>query len=144
MESGGAGAADWPGAPNGADAAGAGVYTIYNGDLELMSVPAAKVVQLSGSLTLPVREATVAEIIANKDTWSSSLVKIKNITSITQASSNSTGITYNITDATGTLSTFVRNVSGITVNTSATTVTGYISIFNTATQVGVRSDADFQ
>ncbi len=126
------------------DAAGSGVHTIFNGDLELKNVPQAKVVQLSGSLNLTIREATIAEIIANKNVWSSSLVKIKNVTSIVQASTNSAGVTYNITDATGTLSTFVRNASGITVNTSGTTVTGYVSIFNTATQVGIRTANDIQ
>ena len=126
------------------DAAGVGVYTIYNGDLELMSVPQTKVAQLSGAMTLTIREATIADIITNRSAWSSSLVKIKNVTSITQASSNSTGVTYNITDATGTLSMFVRNVSNITVNTAATSVTGYVSIFNATTQVGIRSAADLQ
>ncbi len=86
----------------------------------------------------------MADIIANKNTWASSLVKINNVTSIVQASSNATGVTYNITDATGTLSMFVRVISGITVNTSGTSVTGYVSIFNTTTQVGIRNAADLQ
>ncbi|MBK6937697.1 MAG: hypothetical protein IPH18_13050 [Chitinophagaceae bacterium] len=126
------------------DAAGAGVFTLWNGDLELKSVPQAKVVSKSGTFAVVSREATIAEIITNKNTWASSLIKIKNITSIVQASSNSTGVTYNVTDATGTLSMFVRTVSGITVNTSATAITGYVSIYNTATQIGIRSAADLQ
>lgn len=126
------------------DAASSGVHTIFNGDLELKNVPQAKVVQLSGSLSLAIREATIADIIANNNTWSSSLVRIKNVISIVQASTNSAGVTYNITDATGVLSTFVRNTSGITVNTSGTTVTGYVSIFNSATQVGIRTVDDIQ
>lgn len=126
------------------DAAGSGVFTLWNGDLELKSVSMAKVVQKSGTFTVTPREATIAEIIANKNTWASSLVKIKNIISIVQASSNTTGITYNVTDASGTLSMFVRTVSGITVNTSATSITGYVSIYNTATQIGIRSAADMQ
>lgn len=126
------------------DAAGAGVFTLWNGDLELKNVPQSRVLIKSGTFSVTPREATVAQIIANRTAWSSSLVRIRNITSITQASSNSTGITYNITDATGTMTMFVRNVSGITVNTSGTTITGYVSIFNTATQVGIRSAADIQ
>jgi hypothetical protein len=39
---------------------------------------------------------------------------------------------------------FVRVVSGITVNVAATTVTGYVSIFNSTTQIGIRSAADLQ
>ena len=121
-----------------------GVLTLYNGDLELKSVPQANVVPVGGTIAITPRVATIAQIITNKDAWASSLVKINGVTSITQGSSNPTGVTYNITDATGTLSMFVRVVSGITVNTSGTSVTGYISIFNSTTQVGIRSAADIQ
>lgn len=126
------------------DASGGGKLTLYNGDLELMSVPQSNVVLTSGAITVTPRVATVADIVANKNTWASSLVKINNVTSIVQASSNSTGVTYNVTDATGTLSMFVRNASGISVNTGAGSVTGYVSIFNTTTQVGIRTAADLQ
>ncbi|MBL7731735.1 MAG: hypothetical protein JNM88_11205 [Chitinophagaceae bacterium] len=123
---------------------GGGVLTTFNGDIELKNVPQANVVPVSGTINITPRVATVADIIANKNAWSSTLVRINNVTSITQSSSNSTGVTYNITDATGTLSMFVRVASGITVNTSGTSVTGYVSIFNTTTQVGIRSAADIQ
>jgi hypothetical protein len=126
------------------DAAGSGILTSYNGDIELKSVPQAKVIQLGGTLPVTARVATIAQIIANRNTWASSLVRINGVTSISQSSSNSTGITYNVTDATGTLSMFIRSASGITVNTSATSVTGYVSIFNTSTEIGIRSAADFQ
>ncbi len=126
------------------DAAGSGVFTLWNGDLELKSVPQAKVILQGGTLAVTPRVATIAQIIANRDAWASSLVKISNVTSITQGSSNSTGVTYNITDATGTLSMFVRTVSGITVNTAGTSITGYVSIYNTTTQIGIRTAADIQ
>jgi len=121
-----------------------GKFTLYNNDLELMGVPMSNITKVSGAITITPRVATVADIIANKNTWASSLVKINNVTSITQSSSNSTGITYNITDATGTLSMFVRTASGITVNTSGTSVTGYVSIYLTTTQIGIRTAADIQ
>ncbi len=124
--------------------AGGGKFTLYNGDLELMSIPQANITQVSGAISITPRTATVAEITTNKNTWASSLVKIVSVTSITQASSNATGVTYNVTDATGTLSMFVRTVSGITVNTGGTSVTGYVSIYNTATQIGIRTAADIQ
>ncbi|HEX4876267.1 MAG TPA: DUF5689 domain-containing protein [Chitinophagaceae bacterium] len=126
------------------NATGGGKLLLYNGDLELMSVPQANIVLVSGTINIAPRVATIAEIITNKNTWASSLVKINNVTSITQASSNSTGVTYNVTDATGTLSMFVRNASGITVNTSGTSITGYVSIYNTTTQIGIRTAADIQ
>jgi hypothetical protein len=126
------------------DAAGVGVLTLYNGDLELKSVPQAKVVPIAGTLVVTPRVATIAQIIANRDTWASSLVKINGITSIVQASTNSTGTTYNITDPSGTMSMFIRHASGITVNTAGTSITGYISIFNSNTQIGIRTAADIQ
>ena len=126
------------------DAAGVGVLTLYNGDLELKSVPQAKVVPIAGTLVVAPRVATIAQIIANRDEWASSLVKINGITSIVQASTNSTGTTYNIQDPTGTMSMFIRHASGITVNTAGTSITGYVSIFNANTQVGIRTAADIQ
>ena len=121
-----------------------GILTQYNGDQELMKVPQAQVVPVSGAITITPRTATIAQIISNRIAWSSTLVKITGITSIVQTSSNSTGVTYTITDATGSLTTFVRAASGITVNTGASSLTGYISIFNTNTQVQIRTAADLQ
>lgn len=126
------------------NATGGGKLTLYNGDLELMSIPQSNITQVSGAISVTPRVATVADIIANKNNWASTLVKINNVTSITQSSSNATGITYNITDATGTLSMFVRTASGITVNTSGTSVTGYVSIYLTSTQIGIRTAGDIQ
>lgn len=126
------------------DAAGVGQLISYNGDLELKSVPQAKVKPVNGTITVTPREATVAQIITNRNTWASSLVTIKNVTSITQFATNSTGTTYDVTDATGTLSMFVRAASGITVNTSGHTITGYVSIYNGTTQIGIRTAADIQ
>ena len=126
------------------DAAGAGVFTLYNGDLELKSVPQTKVILKSGTISVTPRVATIADIITNRTNWSSTLVTINNVTSITQASTNTTGTTYNVTDATGTLQMFVRVASSISVNTSARSVTGYVNIFNTTTQIGIRSAADLQ
>lgn len=123
---------------------GGGILTLYNQDLELKSVPQANVVPVGGTIVVTPRVATVAQIIANRNIWASSLVKVNNITSIAQASSNATGVTYNITDATGTMSMFVRVVSGITVNTSGTSITGYVSIYNSTTQIGIRNAADIQ
>jgi len=123
------------------DAAGA-TLDLYNGDLELKSVPQAKVVPLSGTLPLTARTATVADINTNKDAWSSSLVKISNVT-ITAGTTNGTGTNYNVTDATGTLTLFVRSASGISVPLGPNhTVTGYVSIFNSSAELGIRSTAD--
>ena len=98
--------------------AGGGVLTLFNGDLELKNVPQTNVVILAGTIAITPIVKTIPEIIANRDALASSLVKINGITSITQTSSNSTGITYKIkTTINDSLSTFVRGTSGITVNT---------------------------
>ena len=121
-----------------------GKFTLYNGDLEMMGVPMANITKVGGTISVTPRVATIAEIIANKNTWSSTLVKINNVTSITQSASNTTGITYTITDATNSLSMFVRTASGIAVNTSGTSVTGYVSIYLNSAQIGIRTAGDIQ
>jgi hypothetical protein len=126
------------------NAAGVGVLTLWNGDLELKSVPQDKVVTLGGTLPVTPRVTTIAEIIANRDDWASSLVKINNLTSIVQGSTNATGTNYTVSDPTGSISLFVRTASGITVNTSGTSITGYVSIYNSTTQIGIRNAADIQ
>ncbi len=126
------------------DAAGAGILGPYNGDLELRAVPQAKVVPIGGTITITPRTATVSQVITKKDTWASSLVKISNLTSITQGSTNGTGTNYTVTDATGSLALFVRTAAAITVNTSGTSITGYVSIFNSTAQIGIRSASDIQ
>ena len=121
-----------------------GVLTSFNGEKELKSVPISNIT--ISTLDIPITPVvrTAAEIIANRSNWSSSLVKINNLTSIVTGTSNATGTNYTITDATGSLKMFVRNASGINVNTSGNTITGYVSIFNTDTQIGIRSAGDIQ
>jgi len=126
------------------DAAGSGILTLYNGDLELKSVPQAKVVPVAGTLSVEPRVTTIAQVITNRNAWASSLVKINNLTAITAGTVNSTGANYTLTDATGSLSLFVRVASGITVNTAGHSITGYVSIYNSTTQIGIRNAADIQ
>jgi len=124
--------------------AGGGILLLYNGDLELKSVPQANVVPVGGTITITPRTATIAQVIANKDTWASSLVKISSLTSITVTSSNGTGTNYNVTDATGSITLFVRTASGIAVNLSGTSITGYVSIYNSTAEIGIRTASDIQ
>jgi hypothetical protein len=130
------------------NAGGVGELLLYNGDLELKSVPMDKVVVVPITIDVTPRITTCAEVLANRNTWASSLVRINNLTSITQTSSNTTGVTYTLTDATGSLTMFVRIASGITVNTTASSITGYVSIYKLGTrddtQIGIRSASDFQ
>lgn len=130
------------------DAAGLGELILFNGDLELKSVPKEKIVTVPLSLAITPRSATCAQVLANRNSWASSLVTISNLTAITQTATNSTGTTYTVTDGTGSLTLFVRTASGISVNRTGRSITGYVSIFKTATQdatqIGIRSAADIQ
>jgi len=130
------------------DAAGAGVLTLFNGDLELKNVPAPKVVVLQGTtLGITPRVATVQKVIDSLQKWSSTLVTINNVTIAKQGGPNSTGQNYSVTDATGTLVSFVRTASGIVLaEGGAASITGYISIYQPGTtpvaQLTVRTSAD--
>jgi hypothetical protein len=130
------------------DAAGVGELILFNGDLELKSVPKEKIVIVPATPAITTRSATCAQVLANRNNWASSLVKISNLTAITQTATNTTGTTYTLSDGTGSLTMFVRNASGISVNTTGRSVTGYVSIFKTstqdATQIGIRSATDIQ
>ena len=131
------------------DATGGGILTKYKGDLELKSVPMANVIQKSGTIAVTPRVTTCAAVVTNRDAWASSLVTINNLTGITLTSTTTgVGKTYTLTDATGSLTMFVRDVANITVNTNGHSVTGYVSIYisgtSDATQIGIRSASDIQ
>jgi hypothetical protein len=130
------------------DAAGAGVLTIYNGDLELKNVPQNKVVVLQDAMTVTPRNTTIAQVNANLNAWASTLVKIDSVVITKLGSPNSAGQNYNIADATGTIVSFVRNTSGIDIpQGGATSITGYVSIYQSGTnppvaQITIRTLSD--
>lgn len=124
-----------------------GTITAYNADLELKSLIASNVASTSTGTVTP-RVVTVAQILANRAAWSSTLATINNAT-IAIASSTSSGVTYTISDATGSLSSYVRATAGITLAAgTATSVTGYVSVYkpstatDTTTQLGLRTQSD--
>jgi hypothetical protein len=125
------------------DAAGAGVLTLYNGDLELKNVPMNKVVVLQDTMTVTPRSTTAAQISANMNSWTSTLVKLDNVIITKLGAPNSTGQNYSIADASGTITSFVRNASGIIIpEGGATSITGYVSIFQGVAQLTIRTLAD--
>ncbi len=125
------------------DASG-GILTLYNGDLELKSVPLQNVSISADPVNITPRVATCQEIITNRNTWSSTMVTINNLTSIVNTGTSGSGTNYTVSDATGTLKMYVRTASAISVNTAGNTITGYVSLYNTDTQIGIRSAADIQ
>src|SRR5690606_15386637 len=103
---------------------------------------------MSGSGTVIPRIAAIAAIIDSSRDWESTLVTIPDV-EITVLASNSTGTNYMISDATGQLSSFVRNTAGIAMPALATGITGYVSVFQSGVpgaapeiQITLRTQAD--
>lgn len=128
------------------DAAGVGVLTLFNGDLELKSVPVTRVkIDSNSTLTVTPRIATIAQIKANVNDWASSLVTINNVTITKNGAPGSTGQNYNIVDSTGSIVSFVRSAANITVpEGGASSITGYVSIFQSTTQLTIRDSSDIK
>jgi len=115
---------------------------LFNGDMQINNVANTDKV---GTGTPAVRNTTIAQINANLNAWASTQVKLTNVT-ITAGTTNSTGKNYTITEnATGaTIVTFIRNTLGYTPPATATSITGYLSLFNGTPQLTLRSAADVQ
>ena len=99
--------------------------SVYNGGLQINDV---SVVTQSGKGIVTPRPVTIADIKANQRAWESTLVTISDI-SVTPGISNNIGANFIISDATGELTTFVRNTAGITMPAAANSITGYVSLF---------------
>lgn len=120
------------------DVSGATVGRFNNGALQLTNVG---YVSTFGQGSITPRVTTIADIMANQANWESTVVTLNNVT-IAQTSTNSTGVNYSITDATGSITTFVRNSLGLTLPTSATSITGYVGIFSGTAQLNLREAGD--
>jgi hypothetical protein len=129
-------AATAPSAPN-------GILTLFNGDLELKDVAINKVTVVPGTLSITPRVATAADLNLNKDAWASTLVKMNDVVITKEGSAGSTGQNFRITDATGSVVSFVRNTSGIVLpEGGAASITGHLSLFNGTPQITIRSIDD--
>ena len=108
----------------------------FGGGLQINNVATAI---KSGAGIITPRTATIAQIKDNLRAWESTVVIIDNVT-VAIGSSNSTGINYTITDATGSINTFIRNTAGIIMPASATGITGYVSAYQSPAE-GSQSEA---
>jgi hypothetical protein len=116
---------------------------LFNGDMQINNVGSS--VKITTATVTP-RVTTVAAINTNlaasvTNNWASTVVQLNNV-NIVQTSTNTTGTNYNVTDASGTIVSFVRNTLGLTLPSFATTLTGYVSLFNGTPQLTLRSAAD--
>lgn len=112
----------------------------FQGDLQINYIPGAITI---GTGNVTPRVATIADIIANANNWASTVVKINNVT-ITPGTPASSGTNYTITDATGSIVTYIRNSLGFTPPATATSITGYVSFFYTTPQITLRKASDVQ
>ncbi len=103
-------------------------FSIFSGGLQING---AEVSSTTGAGTVVPRVATIAQIAQSMRAWESTVVKIDNVT-FAQSGTTSTGIIYTVTDATGSLKTSVRTASGITMPTTATSVTGYVNVYQSS------------
>ncbi len=115
----------------------------YQGDLQINNVETAS---KTGTGTVTPRATTVADIATNlsssaTDNWSSTVVKLSNV-NITETGTNSAGTNYAIVDGTGSIISFVRSTLGYAMPTFATSVVGYVSLYNGTPQLTIRSAAD--
>lgn len=113
----------------------------FNGLLQINNVPNANASRVAGG-TLPTpRVATIAEILANRENWESTLVRVNNATFTATGTYNGS---KNITDGTGTIAVFTRSAasfSAATVPTVQVTLTAVVSQFNDA-QLNIRNLSD--
>jgi hypothetical protein len=129
-------AATSPASPN-------GILILFNGDLELKDVQISKITPVNFPINIAPRVATAAQLNANKDLWASTLVKMNDVVIVKEGNPASTGQNYRITDATGSVVSYVRNTSGIVMpEGGAASITGHLSIFGGTPQITIRSLAD--
>lgn len=112
----------------------------YQGDLQINYVPGA--VSLGRGVIAP-RVTTANQINPNFNTWASTVVQLNNVT-IAQTGSASSGVTYTITDASGSIDTYVRNASGLVMPATATSITAYVSLFSGNAQITLRQQSDIK
>ena len=112
--------------------------SVFSGGLQINGVETSKNI---GSGVITPRMATIAEVLANKRLWESTVVTIKNITVA------GSGTNYVIKDATGEIASFVRSTAGIVMPAAADSITGYVSVYQPAggsetAQLNLRGPAD--
>ncbi len=111
---------------------------LFNGDMQINNVGNS---QKIGNGTVVPRATNTADIVTNLNNWASTVVSLSNVV-ISAGAPSSTGINYTITDPSGSIVSFVRTTLGYTPPATASSVTGYVSIFNGTPQLTLRTPAD--
>ncbi len=110
--------------------------TTFSGDLQINNAATFTVTGTNATITPRITNDTA--IISNKNNWSSTVATISNV-KISIFSSNAGGTTYKLTDATGSLESYIRTTLGYpNVPATATSVTGYVSVNTNSTTGGTQ------
>ncbi len=104
----------------------------FNGLLQLNNVPNANASSPGTGMLPTPRNATIAQILTNSETWESTLVRV---TGVTFPQGGTYSGSKNITDGTATMVMFTRSAASFAssnVPTAAVTITAVVSQFNDA------------
>ncbi|HEX5651770.1 MAG TPA: DUF5689 domain-containing protein [Chitinophagaceae bacterium] len=114
----------------------------FAGLLQVNLVPLTYATRVATGKTITPRNATIAEVNSNFETWESTLIKLSNITSLSGGTSGNWSGSVNLTDATGTMVAFTRSAatfSSTAYPATATSLIGYLAPFNATKQINIRN-----
>ncbi|WPQ65797.1 DUF5689 domain-containing protein [Chitinophaga sancti] len=125
-------------------AIGGQTLTSYYGQLELNNIPLDSATATGDTMSITPKVLTITELEAQAAALSGTLVTIKTVTL-----SNTAGSTYSgtvvVTDATGTVNSFVRtgaSFASSTFPTAASSYTGVLNINSSSYEVNIRDTTD--
>ncbi|HRH65474.1 MAG TPA: DUF5689 domain-containing protein [Bacteroidia bacterium] len=117
----------------------------YFSTLELDSVPLSNIVQDGTGVNFPPRTTTVSQVTQNLTAWTSTLIKINNVTISGAASTYGGSLT--ISDATGSMILFTRSwasFAGASYPTTSVSITGILNNYNGIAELFLRNTTDVQ
>jgi Family of unknown function (DUF5689) len=116
----------------------------FNGLLQLNNVPLGYAQLVASGKVITPRVATLAAIGSNFRNWESTLVQVAAVTLSGGTAGNWSG-SVTMTDASGTLAVFTSSGASFATTpfpTTATSLTGYLTPFNTTRQISFRNLSD--
>ncbi|RYF84689.1 MAG: hypothetical protein EON98_08535, partial [Chitinophagaceae bacterium] len=114
----------------------------FNKTLQINGVPLGYATRISTGKTITPRVATLAQIGTNFDAWESTLVTVNNV-GLTGSGTYSGNVTLN--DGSGTIilfTTATATFAGQSYPANASSVTGYLTEFNTTKEISIRNSTD--
>lgn len=125
-------------------AIGGQTLTSYYGQLELNNIPLDSATATGDTLSITPKVLTVTELAAQAATLSGTLVTIKTVT-LSGGTSGTYSGTVVLTDATGTVNSFVRSGASFSASAypaAASSYTGVLNVNSTSYEVNIRDTTD--